>query len=361
MAAFLSHISVARPDYQTDQASLADFMLDKLTLTAEEAQRLKVIYRASGIKSRFSVLPDFQSEYSEFFTKDLPFPSVRSRMELYKKHALPLAKTAISGLFEFVPPEKITHLIVVSCTGLYAPGLDIELIRDCHMSPQVERTSIQYMGCYAAFNGLKTAKHIVHSVSGSKVALVCVELCSIHLQKDASEDSLLSNALFGDGAAAALISSEPLHSVSFELIGQYNDLHFDGIQEMSWDVGNHGFEMKLSQKVPNYIKSGIKKLTDQLLKHFHLKDTEVDYFAIHPGGKRILEVIQEELNLSKSQIRPSLDILKNHGNMSSATILFVLKEIMKSVSTEDNHKWLLSFAFGPGLTLESLLMKIHVR
>ena len=360
MSAFLSKISIAVPPYKTDQADLASFMSQALPLTEQQSHLLKVIYRASGIQSRYSVLEDFQTGHSTRFQTGKPFPSVEERMALYKKHALPLAKQALQGLFDLCAPERISHLIVISCTGMYAPGLDIELIRSCGLSSSTERTSIQYMGCYAAFNGIKVAKNIVRSEPTARVAMVCVELCSLHLQQDVHEDALLSNALFGDGAAATLISSEPLGNTALSLENQYNDLYFEGIEEMSWNIGNQGFEMKLSGKVPNVIRSGITELTETLLSKLKLGLEEISFFAVHPGGKKILEVIKNELSLNSEDLKNSMDILRNYGNMSSGTVLFVIHQLWQKFSHEDHGKFLLSFAFGPGLTMESLLLKVHV-
>lgn len=359
MSAFLSKISIALPPFKTEQSQLASFMNEVLPVDEKEAHLLKLIYRASGIQSRYSVLNDFQDNVSDRFHPDKPFPSVKERMDIYKQHALPLAKQALDEVLEAVDIKAITHLIVISCTGMYAPGLDIQLIKECGLQSSTERTSIQYMGCYAAFNGLKVAKNIVNADSQAKVAMVCVELCSIHLQKETDEDALLSNALFADGAAAALITGEKITETALSLEGQYNDLFFDGIDEMSWNVGNHGFEMKLSGKVPDVIRSGISTLTQRLLTRLDLTLPEISYYAIHPGGKRILEVIKEELGLSKLDMQHSLDILKEYGNMSSSTVLFVMKHLWDELKSTDNGKYLLSFAFGPGLTMESLLMRVH--
>ena len=359
MSAYLSKISVSLPPFKTEQNQLASFMRNALPVDEEKAHLLEVIYRASGIHSRYSVLDDFKKNKSCRFSPNRPFPSVKERMDIYKEHALPLAIQALEGVFQITKRESITHLIVVSCTGMYAPGLDIELTRECGLSSCIERTAIQYMGCYAAFNGLKVAKNIVEANASAQVAMVCVELCSIHLQQETDEDALLSNALFADGAAAALITGEKVTDTALSLEEQYNDLYFEGIDEMSWNVGNNGFEMKLSGKVPEVIRSGISTLTERLLKGMHLTLSEISYYAIHPGGKKILQVIKEELGLKKPDMEPSLHVLKEYGNMSSSTVLFVMDHLWKNLTVSDDGKYLLSFAFGPGLTMESLLMKVH--
>jgi predicted naringenin-chalcone synthase len=241
---------------------------------------------------------------------------------------------------------------------MYAPGLDIELVEKLRLPTHAQRTSINFMGCYAAFNALKVADHVVKADPNAHVLVVCVELCSIHLQQSTEDESLLSNAIFGDGAAAMLVSSKPTFR-SLELQHFYSDLSLHAKEEMGWYIGDHGFEMRLSPKVPDTIKEGISSLTSRLLKNLQLEVDDIDYFAVHPGGKRILDVIEEKLGLSKEQNQPAREVLRTYGNMSSPTVLFVIKKIMDGLKGEDHGKHILSFAFGPGLTMESALLKTH--
>ncbi len=277
-------------------------------------------------------------------------------MKLYREKAVPLAIEAITncthGLEDF---SSFTHLITVSCTGMYAPGLDVDLIKALNMRPDIVRTSINFMGCYAAMNALGLAKQYCHSHEKVKVLIVSVELCSIHLQKKQSEDNLLAHSLFSDGAAAAVVTSEP-HDDSLELKATSSYLALNGKSDMAWHIGDFGFEMSLTSYVPKIIESGIKDLTKNLLKGSDLSLKDMDLFAIHPGGKKILEAIEKELGISKSANTHAYEVLKNYGNMSSPTILFVLKKLMAIQKPNQN---VLSFAFGPGLTMESILFKTH--
>src|SRR5699024_10541350 len=147
----------------------------------------------------------------------------------------------------------ITHLITVSCTGMYAPGLDIEIVQEARLSPSVKRTAINFMGCYAAFNAIKVGDAICKAEAEARVLIVCVELCSIHFQKKKDDDNILSNALFGDGAAAIVLQSTPPQAASLALERFHCDLSFEGKQEMAWHIGDHGFEMRLSAYVPDMI------------------------------------------------------------------------------------------------------------
>ena len=189
--------------------------------------------------------------------------------------------------------------------------------------------------------------------------IVCVELCSIHLQQSSDDEHLLANSLFGDGAAATVITSGGYGRAELELEKFHNALSTDGKAEMGWYVGDFGFEMRLSHNVPNVIQSGIKKLTDQLLQTLDLTISEVQYYAIHPGGKKILQVIEEALDIGKDDNRDAHEILRRAGNMSSPTVLFVLQGLMNRIKeVAQSGERVLSFAFGPGLTLESMLLRI---
>ena len=365
MPSYISSIGVAVPENRINQDTIGAFMDRHLPVSSDEKQKLKVLYRASGIKHRHSVIADYAQtpEAYSFYPKNEtlePFPDVNKRMQLYELAAPDLAANAVKNCLEKVQlsASLITHIITVSCTGMYAPGLDIDLIQKLGLRTDVVRASVNFMGCYAAFNGLKVAAEITKSEPSAKVLVVCVELCSIHFQNTSDEDNLLSSALFADGAAAVLVTGQKTKNLSLELASFYSDLDLEAREEMSWKIGTLGFLMKLSPQVPEHIRSGIKKLTDRLLSQINVRKDQIDLYAIHPGGKRILEVIEEELGLSKMDNLPAYEILKNYGNMSSPTVLFVIKQIMDQLNNADKGKKILSFAFGPGLTLESMLLKV---
>ena len=369
MPSYINAIGTAVPEHKIAQADIVRFMGRAHQMSETEKRRLMALYRASGIQYRHSVLQDFgQNGGFSFFpdNKDLePFPTIAARMQLYREYALPLSLQAVRHCLqgqEKDQAQKVTHLIVVSCTGMYAPGIDIELVNELELSPHVQRTCINFMGCYAAFNALKAADSIIRANADARVLMVCTELCTIHFQKEKTEDNLLSNALFADGAAAVLLSGEAeADKPQMELEHFHCDLALEGRQEMAWKIGDFGFEMKLSSYVPDIISRGIGRLTRELLEHLQTKSADMRpaYYAIHPGGKRILEVIEEQLELSKEDNRFAYQVLQQYGNMSSPTVLFVLQKIFQELNTTDHDKRILSFAFGPGLTMESMLLKIH--
>jgi prepilin-type processing-associated H-X9-DG protein len=359
---YITAIATSNPEHKIPQPDIAEFMLKAMLFTNGEARKLKTIFRSSGIDYRHSVIPDYgRIENFTFFPKDLndTFPSTKQRLGVFREHALPLSVEATQKVLSAaVKPNDITHLIVVCCTGMYAPGLDIELIKALNLSPMVHRTAINFMGCYAAFNALKIADAFCRSDKSSKVLVVCTELCSLHFQREATDDNLLANALFADGSAAVLVEGESDSSLKLELEAFHNDLSVNGENDMAWSIGDLGFEMKLSSYVPDIIRSGIRQLTDSLLAKLPNGKPGINHYAIHPGGKRILEVIEEELDIPKGKNDAAYHVLKNYGNMSSATVLFVLNQLVKEFTFKNVGENILSFAFGPGLTMESMMLKI---
>jgi predicted naringenin-chalcone synthase len=211
------------------------------------------------------------------------------------------------------------------------------------------------MGCYAALNAIKAGDAFCGTRADAVVLIVCTEMCSLHFQKADSDDNLLANGLFADGAAAILLETNPTKGWNLSTVAFHNALSFTDQQHMAWDIGNFGFEMKLSSYVPEIIQGGIRKLTFEMLENINKKIQDIKHFAIHPGGKKILEVIEKELGITREQNQPAYHVLNNFGNMSSPTVLFVLNEIFKNLNQSDNNSFVLSFAFGPGLTLECIL------
>ncbi len=364
---YITAIGIANPPHTLSQSAISEFMTHAMQLGEDDARKLRVLFRASGIDTRYSVLEDYsKTQDFHFFENSVglePFPSTRRRLELYRRHALALSLEAAAQCFgnlHQLRKDAITHLVVVSCTGMYAPGLDIDLVKALGLNSSVERTSINFMGCYAAFNALKLAAAACAARPEAKVLILCTELCSIHFQKENTEDNMLANALFGDGASAVLVEGMPRQGLSLQLEEFHCELATEGEHDMTWTVGDLGFEMRLSSYVPEVIRSGIKNLTRSLLAKIKPGLAEVAYYAIHPGGKRILETIETELGLTKLQNKHAYEVLRKYGNMSSPTVLFVLRELLNELNAVDDGKRILSFAFGPGLTLESALLKIKV-
>lgn len=364
---YITAIGTANPAYRFKQTQIADFMVRTMQLNQQQSRKLRTIFKSSGIEYRYSVLGDYGKDRDYTFyanTSDFkPFPSTANRLTIFRKDAVGLSIAAVQNLIQKAPEFKlaaITHLITVSCTGMYAPGLDIELVKGLNLPTSVQRTAINFMGCYAAFNALKAADAFCLSDTSTKVLIVCVELCSLHFQSEPTEDNLIANALFADGAAAVLVEAVTDAPVRLKPETFCSDLAVEGESDMAWAIGNQGFEMKLSTYVPSIIKNGITMLTKKLLSNISKELSDIRYFAIHPGGRKILENIENELGISKQDNEPAYHVLRNYGNMSSPTILFVLDEVMSRLTPNDKGECILSFAFGPGLTLESMILKIEI-
>lgn len=342
-------------------------MVTAMQLTDNESRLLRTIFRASGIDFRHSVLEDYGKEKEFTFYSNAsdfePFPTTEKRMSAFRENGLALSSRAVDNMLQSIPSfdiQQVTHLIVVCCTGMYAPGLDIDLVKKYNLSTAVHRTGINFMGCYAAFNAIKVADAFCHQDENAKVLIVCTELCSLHFQKKPTEDNLLANALFADGSAALLIESQSTQRVRLKPACFHSALMTGSDQDMAWTIGDMGFEMKLSTYVPSIIKGGIGTITETLLNKISKKISDIRFFAIHPGGKKILENIEQELKIPKEKNQAAYCVLRNYGNMSSPTILFVLHAIWSRLRTEDKNEYILSFAFGPGLTLESMVLKIEI-
>lgn len=362
---YITGIGIANPAHRFGQATLAEFMLHSMRLNGNgDSRKLRTIFKASGIEYRHSVLADFaQPSGNGFFSSPADAaPSTHARLQVFKRHAADLSVEAVVNLLNQRPGfnrANISHLIVVCCTGMYAPGLDIDLVKQLGLRKTVHRTAINFMGCYAAFNALKIADALCKTDRDATVLVVCTELCSLHFQREPTEDNLIANALFADGSAAVLVESTPANRLNLELETFHSDLSTSGEQDMAWTVGDLGFEMKLSSYVPDIIGADIRLLTDSLLSRISRELPDIQHFALHPGGKRILEAIEQALGITRDQNRHAYAVLQRYGNMSSATVLFVLHELMKGLTAANRGEYILSFAFGPGLTMESMVFQIQ--
>ncbi len=353
---YINAIETAVPENGFSQETFTGFYLNSTSDTTSR-RKINVIAKRSGIAKRYSVIKDFGVDPSkfEFFSKDaslLPQPSLTNRMLLYKKHAVALSLKAIKKIKNFETIKKnITHLITVTCTGLFAPGSDIDLINELELKPSINRSSINFLGCNAAIIALKYADVICKSDQTATVLVVCTELCTIHFQKQYNDDYILSNLIFGDGSAAALVSSKPcLENASLE-IGKFNSMITQsGYKDMAWQLSETGFLMDLSSYVSSIIRDNIAPLFTSI----NLDPKTFAHWAVHPGGKKIIDDFASALELDKSQFLASYEVLKNYGNMSSPTILFVIKYILENVSSIKSNDTVFAAAFGPGLSIETM-------
>lgn len=366
MSVLISSLATAVPEFKVTQGSTVQLLSSYMNLSSKEEKLLQRIYKSTGIECRHSVISDYETITNRpiFFPQKptSPYPSTAKRMEIYKANALPLALNAINRCLnkrDGLKLADITHLITVSCTGMYAPGLDIEIVNHLGLKSTTSRTAINFMGCYGAFNGLKVAAAFCKANPNAKVLLVCIELCSLHFQEELTRSNIISNAIFSDGAAAAIIEGESSAKSHIKLEHFHADILPDTGDKMAWAIGNNGFEMVLDSYVPSLIREGIYQFFQALLSQTGVSLDHIDNFAIHPGGLNILKGCEKALSIPIKKIKHSYDVLNKYGNMSSVTFLFVLDEIISN-SEKQNKLNILGCAFGPGLTMESLLMEAHV-
>jgi alpha-pyrone synthase len=365
----IQSIGTAVPPHKISQQVHHSILENANGMNRMEKLQLRKIYQGSGINYRHSVLAEFG--YDDNPDNILFHPAnhatslpVSQRMHLFEKYACDLCEEAATNCLVNLPAlnrQDITHIITFSCTGMFAPGLDIQLVERLNLKRSVERTCINFMGCYAGINALKTAYHICRSQPEAVVLLSGVELCTLHYQKNEKQDQLVANAIFSDGAAAAIVSlgnyRKP-ESRGLTLENFYAEFEPDGKDEMVWRIGDFGFDLRLSAFVPDLINDSIDTLIQKLFIKANLTKDDINYYALHPGGMKILEACEKALQLTKEQNEISYGVLREYGNMSSVTIFFVLNEYLNKLRKEDAGKKILSCAFGPGLTMEAMIVEV---
>jgi alpha-pyrone synthase len=348
--AYLNQIATAVPDHDV-HSKFADYAPNFLSeerhrvLLQRMATRAEIDHRWSFLKPH----PDALGLDADGFYRRGAFPSTQTRMRFYEQHAFTLAKRALDQLNFMEQKDDITHLIITTCTGFYAPGIDLQVVEHYGLNPSVERTIVGFMGCYAGINALKLARHIVRSEPAAKVAILNLELCTIHLQETDNLEQVLSFLIFADGCSASIVSAKP---AGIELQSFYSTIMPNSANQITWHIGGLGFDMVLLGQVPLTVAKGLPKNVGAILGGRRSGDME--HWAVHPGGRTILDAVQSSIGLPTTALRQSRDVLRRYGNMSSATVMFVLKEMLQP-GTKAGHGC--AMAFGPGLTVESMLFQ----
>lgn len=359
----LIDITKASPPYKVLQSFAAEELKERMGGTSAVSRMIDMAANQSGIDHRFFVIPDGDNKSSEkFFTKDEKHfsPDTKTRMSEYEKWATLLVINAVRELGEKnkIDFTTIDRLITISCTGFFAPGLDYELIREFKISPSVKRTNIGFMGCAASLIGVNSVWEAMKQNQNENILMVSVELCSLHLQTEPTRDNILANMIFADGAAAALFSKTNT-SIRPKLEIEFAEsfLFENSAKFMGWKIGNNGFEMMLSSELPKIILNSASPRAKEILLNKGFNISQIKHWALHPGGRAILDSLQNGLELSDEQLKPSREILKNYGNLSSVSILFVLNNIMEN-NLLQKDEYCCAIAFGPGLTMELVLFRI---
>jgi len=365
MSVWIQHIETMTPETVFSQEYASSKMQE---WTGDERQRrmVRALYRKSGIDKRHSVITSFDQDLpGDFFPlgadgqrREL---STGERNKIYTREsqrlAVNLARQAIANC-PGLEPTEITHVVTVSCTGFCNPGPDYHIVSELGLSHATQRYNLGFMGCYAAFPGLRMAKQFCEAEPKAVVLVMCLELCTLHLQLNGGEDSMLANSLFADGAAAAIVSARtPQENQPCYQLGDFHSsLIPSGKGDMAWSIGDLGFDIALSSYVPKIIGANIRDAIRPVLasRQFELED--ITTWAVHPGGKAIVDKVAESLDLTNEQVAASRKVLRQYGNMSSATVLFVLQEILQQ-QDRPQHEEVCAMAFGPGLTVEMGLLQ----
>jgi predicted naringenin-chalcone synthase len=363
---YVQHIETLVPENAYSQDFASEQM--KLWLDGGKQHRLvSRVYRHSGIGTRHSVLGDFKPGAAEpMFTRGpdgkAVEPSTRERNERFARDARRMSVEVARRALAQCPgagPTDVTHVITTTCTGFFSPGPDYYIVRELNLNPSTQRYALGFMGCYAALPALRMAWQFCQADPAAVVLVVAIELCSLHLHFEDGLDSLLANAIFADGVAAAIVSArEPAGRNSYRLDSFASALIPGGEKDMTWRIGDKGFEMTLSTYVPGLIGASIRPLIEPALAAGGLCVEDIGRWAIHPGGKAVLDKIQEELGLTAPQVQASRAVLHKYGNMSSATSLFVLKEVLAQEPVEARDRRVCALAFGPGLTVEAAILSL---
>jgi len=339
--AYLNAIGTAVPQYDLHAGYLA-YLCDVLGDTPQRRTFERLVSRAQ-IDHRYAVVP------LDFYDRKLPETAVR--MRAYEERALELAERAIDDL-ACDRLSETTHLIVTSCTGFYAPGIDVQLIERFGLDPGIERTIVGFMGCYAALSALKLARHIVRSERRARILVVNLEICSLHLQRPADLTHALGLSIFGDGCAASLVTAEP---AGLALEAFASTLIPASAGEITWRIGTLGFDMHLSLEVPRKIAEALAADPARILRGG--KSADIDVWAVHPGGRAVLDAVGDALGLGPDALADSRSVLRAFGNMSSATISFVLARILADADSLRGARGC-GLAFGPGMVCETLRFSV---
>lgn len=349
-------IGTALPNHVIAQSDIIEILASSLQNQPDLARFARRIFKSCGVETRYTCEPDFlkPSESCRYLPSDdrSRIPTTEERMNTYKRESLPLAvEAAQKALADAnIRPGDITHLIPVSCTGQFLPGLDVMLIQNLGLSPRIHRLPLIFQGCAAGLKAIQFSRDIVQGAPESQVLIVCVELCTLHLQPVMKREALFAASFFGDGASSCVIGSARQDRTHYLQLGSgYSVLLPDSTEDMTWEVGNTGFDLYLSPRIPKLLGSYLLPELELLLAGDELPEL----WAIHPGGRGIVDSVQKVLNLREDQTKYSRDILKNAGNLSSVTIMFVLdamrRELQSAGSLSEEG---VALAFGPGLTAE---------
>jgi predicted naringenin-chalcone synthase len=407
-------IETAVPPTVLDQSALRDLLAAQPGYGRLGRRLVTAAFDASAIETRHSVIEEFGAgagpqdpAFLDRETNRILSPGTGERNDKYIEHSKTLvveaARRALAGAPD-LDPSDVTHVVTVSCTGFYAPGPDYVVVRELGLKPSTQRYHLGFLGCYGVFPALRAAKQFCEADPEAVVLVVSVELCSLHVHVDDDPDAIVAASVFADGAAAAVVTSRPAPSGSTVIdLDVFETVVIpEGEGDMAWSIGDRGFDMVLSSYVPRIVEANIRQalvpLFDRDVELAGVDPRDVPLWAVHPGGRSILDRVESTLGLSDEQMRPSRDVLCDYGNMSSATVLFILRSLLDAAGRESEPVLALAgagslvgaatdsgaeaqvavgpgsgiqvkvdsgpvrlgaMAFGPGLTVETALMTLR--
>lgn len=354
MANSIWGVGTAVPDKHVEQHEALRMTTDLVCTEKGQERFLRVLFRSSGVEHRQTALP-WKIGYQWKQESATPSgPTTAERMAYYERLAPGLAEQSARCALEDaeIAPDQVTHLITVSCTGFTAPGVDIHLIDSLLLDRSVQRMHVGFMGCHAAINAMRIAQAIADSEPDAVVLLCAVELCSLHYRLSWDPEGVKGNALFADGSASMIVGGKTSARSRWRIRGTGSQVLPDSRDEMSWKIGDHGFEMRLTSQVPVIIEANVQHWLADWLNRFQYTLADVGQWAVHPGGPKIISAVENALNLPRSACARSRELLRTHGNMSSPTVLFLFDQIRKEIEEP-----VVLLAFGPGLTAEAALLE----
>lgn len=361
MTARVLGLGTALPSTRLSQEQVADMLASQPGMDRRARRLVSAAFAAADISTRYTVLPELGGGQGGLHVVEegrLLSPSTRARNDEFRRSAPALFAAASRDALAAaaVPARAVTHVVTVSCTGLMAPGPDHALVRDLGLASTVQRDHVGFVGCAAALPALRQAARITAAEPDAVVLVASAELCSLHVRSSADPQQIVAASLFADGAAAAVVSSDParVSARHLELDGFATRLSGSGEQDMRWTVGDEGFEMTLTPAVPRIVGAEIGAVVDEV---FGGTDA-VDAWAVHPGGRAVLDRVESALGLESTALESSRRVLRDHGNMSSATVLFVLAAMLADPNRPDGQR-VAALAFGPGLTLEGARLVVR--
>lgn len=352
-------IGTAQTPHQIAQADAREIAVPLCCSDDVQSRRLRMLFDRSGVLRRGSVVLDsasgpLEQRQSTFLPPgqngNAYGPTTAERMRLYEKHAVALACDASGVALQNAAtgPSEVTHLVTVSCSGFFAPGVDVALIDRLGLPLTTQRTHIGFMGCHGALNGLRVADAFLGANTHSVVLVCAVELCSLHFQYGWKPEKIVANALFADGSAAVVARQQPGQS-QLRLLASGSYLVPGSTDAMSWKIGDHGFVMTLSRELPGLIEDHLRNWMEPWLDSLGIALEAVGSWAVHPGGPRILDAVESALSLPADALEESRQVLAEHGNMSSPTLLFILERLLG----RDCPRPIVALGFGPGLMVEA--------